>query len=319
MPLMNRRAAISAVAAVALAPALTKAQVASLEIFSVTEAGDGDDQLARAVTEGLNATRLLPVAGPVSAPGDDGVKGLAEFVSGARPRPGLLVLGLGSLGLIVRRKADESLDRCRPLASLIGEAQPIVVAEQSPIRSLQDLARLMREEPGGLRWAGRSLGGADHQLILQTAIAFGADPTRLNFQAGDERTEVAIKLMRGEADVATADLGDLSAQIRGGVLRPLAVSSAERAPGFNIPTFREQGADLTFLNWRGVFSRNRVEQGFFTRYEEAIHTLSELQGWRQLSEARNWVNLYAPEDSFTKLVASERLRLKSLFQAAKLM
>jgi hypothetical protein len=63
---MNRRAAIGAVAAAALTPAFARAQVASLEIFSVTDAGDGDDQLARAVTEGLNATRLLPIAGPVS-------------------------------------------------------------------------------------------------------------------------------------------------------------------------------------------------------------------------------------------------------------
>lgn len=228
------------------------------------------------------------------------------------------MLGLGSLGPLVLRKADRGLDGCRPLALLVGEAQPIVVLDKSPIRTFEDLKRTMREDPGRLRWAGRSAGGADHQLVLQAAIAMGADPTRVNYIAGDERTEASIKLMRGEADVATADLGDLSAQIRGGVVRPLAISSAQRAANFDIPTFHEQGVPLTFVNWRGVFARRRIEQAFFERFEEAMRTLSQLSGWRQLSAARNWLDIYAPEADFARLVAAERARLKALFETAQI-
>jgi putative tricarboxylic transport membrane protein len=318
LPLIDRRAALAAAAGAALYPVFAAAQIASLEIFTVTEAGDGDDQLARAIAEGLNTTRLLPNSGAVGVPGDGGEKGLAQFVSGARPRPGLLVLGLGSLGPLVLRKADSGLEGCRPLALLIGEAQPIVVLDKSPIRTFEDLVRTMREDPGKLRWAGRTAGGADHQLVLQTAAAMGADPARINYIAGDERTEVSIKLMRGEADVGTADLGDLSAQIRGGVLRPLAISSAQRAPGFDIPTFHEQGVPLTFVNWRGVFARRRIEQAFFQRFEDAMQTLSQLTGWRQLSAARNWLDIYAPEADFARLVTDERARLKALFETAQI-
>ncbi|WP_271169375.1 Bug family tripartite tricarboxylate transporter substrate binding protein [Hansschlegelia plantiphila] len=316
---LDRRRAFAAMAGGALL--LTRpaaAQIASLEIFSVAAPGDGDDQLARAIAEGLNTTRLLPSAGPVSVPGDGGVKGLAQFVSGARPRPGLLVIGLGTLGQLVLRKADESLDHCRPLALLVGESQPVVVAAKSPIRTLDDLLAAIRGDPERLRWAGRLRGGADHQLALLTTMAAGGDPTRLNYVGGDERSEAAVMLLTGEADVATGDLGDLSAQIRGGTLRALALSSPSRSPHFDIPTFRELGVDVTLINWRGAFARRSIERGLISRVEEALAALVRLEGWRQLSSQRYWLELYEPADQFAALVARERIRLKKLFADAKL-
>lgn len=315
---IDRRSALAAIAAAPLLglPAPARAQITSLEIFSSSEPGGGDDQLARAIAEGLNATRLLPNAGPVSVPGDGGVRGLAEFVSGGRPRPGMLVLGLGGLGSLVLRGMDDEIERCRPLAMLIGETQPIVVAAKSPITSLGQLVEMMRRDPGGLRWAGRERGGADHQLCLMMAAAVGADARRLNYIAGDERTEVAVSLLTGEADVATADLGDLAAQIRGGTLRALALPAEERLFGFDIPTFREQGHDLVFVNWRGVLSRLSLEPDLTMRFRDALKTLVGLQGWKQLSTARCWLDIYAPQDAFAAKVASERTRLKTLFAAA---
>jgi putative tricarboxylic transport membrane protein len=255
----------------------------------------------------------MPHAGAVSVPGEGGTKGLAEFASGARPRPGLLVLGLGTLGSLVARKADSGLDRCRPLALMIGESQPIVVAAASPIKTLEEFLDVVRKDPGRLRWAGRARGGADHQLALLTTIAAGADPRRLNYIAGDDRTEVAVLLQTGKADVATADLGDLAAQIRGGTLRAIALSSPERAPGFSIPTFRDLGVDLTFVNWRGVFARASTEPALVTRFESALATLTKLEGWKQLAANRSWLDLYAPADRFAALVGDERRRLAKLF------
>ena len=41
---------------------------------------------------------------------------------------------------------------------------------------------------------------------------------------------------------------------RPGRLRALAIASAERVEGIDIPTLREQGVPVTLVNWRGVFA-----------------------------------------------------------------
>ena len=319
-PRPDRRVVAGGLLAAAAAAALTSrpadAQIASMEVVAATGAGDGDDQLARAIAEGLTSTHLLPSAGAAAAPGEDGVTGFRQFVSGARPKPGLMVLGLGTLGSLVLRKADQELDRTLPLATMIGERQPVIVAADSPIRTVPDLLAAIRDDQGAVRWGGRRLGGADHQISLLTTQAAGGDLRRVNYLAGDDRTEVVGRLLRGEVSVATGGLADLLAQIRGGTVRALALASDEPAPGIEIPTFREQGVDVALLHWRGVIARKSLDPALAARFSDALKQLSQATGWRQLLNQRSWQELYAPGPQFAALLDRERARLAALFDAA---
>lgn len=311
----RRAVALGLVAAGAglMAPSPSRALISALEIVSGTGAGDGDDQLARAIAEGLTSTRLLPSAGAATAPGNAGVDGFRQFVSGARPKPGLMVLGLGTVGAIIIQKADEGLDRCQPIACMVGERQPVVVSATSPIKTLQDLFAAIRKDQGAVRWVGRALGGADHQIALLVTKAAGGDIRKVNYAAGDDRTEVATMLMKDEATVATGDLVDLTAQIRGGTLTALALSSGERAPLVDIPTFREQNVDIALIHWRGVVARVSMEPALAARFEDALTTLDRELGWRQLLEQLRWANLFSDADAFATRLKAERARMTALF------
>ena len=65
-----------------------------------------------------------------------------------------MIGGLGMIGAIQINKAPVTLDQVMPLALLTGEYQPLVVAADSPIKSLQDLIAKFKADPARSPGAG---------------------------------------------------------------------------------------------------------------------------------------------------------------------
>jgi tripartite-type tricarboxylate transporter receptor subunit TctC len=70
--------------------------------------------------------------------------------------------------------------------------------------------------------------------------------------------------------------------IKSGKVRPLAVSSAVRAKSLpEIPTFKEQGYDLEYYFWIGLFAPKGTPASIISKLREAINTAAhstEFQG-----------------------------------------
>ncbi len=62
------------------------------------------------------------------------------------------------------------------------------------------------------------------------------------------------QVMGGHITVATGGLNEFAQQLEAGKLRAIAISSPERLPGVDIPTFKEQGVDVELVNWRGLMA-----------------------------------------------------------------
>ena len=65
-----------------------------------------------------------------------------------------MVTGLGMVGAILTNKSPVTLDQVTPLARLTGEYQPLVVAADSPLKTLDDLIQKFKADPGSVSWAG---------------------------------------------------------------------------------------------------------------------------------------------------------------------
>ena len=65
------------------------------------------------------------------------------------------------------------------------------------------------------------------------------------------------QVMGGHITVATGGLNEMAQQLQAGKLRALGISSPERLPGVDIPTFKEQGVDVELVNWRGLMAPPR--------------------------------------------------------------
>src|SRR3712207_2136559 len=132
-----------------------QAQLKSVEIIAPAGPGGGYDQLARATQEVLEGQGLASGVQVVNVPGAGGTIGLAQFVTGKKRGNSLLVAGLGMIGAIKINQAPVTLDQVTPLARLIGEYQPMVVAPDSPLQTLDDLVRKFKADPGSDRKSTR--------------------------------------------------------------------------------------------------------------------------------------------------------------------
>ncbi|MDR4307838.1 hypothetical protein IHQ68_14535 [Chelatococcus sambhunathii] len=311
----GRREVLSgAAAALALSPSPALGQLAGLEVLAGGPPGDGQDQLARAIAEGLALTKLTPRAMPINVPRDQDA--LDSFLSGKRPRAALMVVGLSTIGGLQVANAGDLLDRSHPLCRVLGEHLPLVVRADSKLRSMQELAESIRKDAGAISWTGRGKGSADHQLALRVTEAAGGDIHRLDYRPFGTSAEASNAALQGKTTVATGALIEFVAQIKGGTLRALALASPERAEGLDIPTLKEAGLDVAHLNWRGVVSRDAVGRTLIDRYGEAIARVVRTPGWIELMKQRYWVDLFQPADAFQTFLAAERLRVGALLKKA---
>jgi putative tricarboxylic transport membrane protein len=312
-----RRSLLTAAAGAACALGLgapARAAVEGVEIIAPAGPGGGYDQLARATQQVLEAEGLASGVQVTNVPGAGGTIGLAQFVTGKRRGNNLLVSGLGMVGAVLTNKAPVTLDQVAPLARLQGEYQPLVVAADSPIKTLDDLVRTFRADPGSVSWGGFALGSPDHILTGLIVKAVGGDVTRMNYIVAGAGGEMLAQVMGGHITVATGGLNEFAQQLQAGKLRALAISSPERLPGVDIPTLKEQGVDVELVNWRGLMAPEGMRERDKKALEDALGAMVKSASWQAILKERGWVDAYLPSEPFAAFVKSEQERIAALLK-----
>ena len=261
---LSRRAFAATLMAGALALAApVQAEISGLDIIAPANPGGGWDQTARAMQAALQADKLASGVQVENIGGAGGTIGLAQFVSSkGKKGDAVLVGGLVMVGAILTNKSPVTLANVKPLARLTGEYELIVVPTDSPIQSMADLTAKLKEDPGSVSWGGGSAGGTDHILAGLIAKAAGVDPTKVNYIAHSGGGEALSAILGGHVTAGISGYEEFAPQIAAGKLRGLAISSDERLPGIDVPTLKEQGIDVSLVNWRGVFAAaERARQG----------------------------------------------------------
>jgi putative tricarboxylic transport membrane protein len=315
--MLPRRSVLLTAAAAACALGLAapaRAEVKGLEIIAPAGPGGGYDQLARATQQVLEAEGLASDVQVVNVPGAGGTIGLAQFVTGKKRGNNLMVTGLGMVGAVLTNKAPVTLDQVTPLARLQGEYQPLVVAADSPIRTLDDLVQKFKADPGSVSWGGFALGSPDHILTGLIVKAVGGDVTRMNYIVAGAGGEMLAQVMGGHITVATGGLNEFAQQIQAGKLRALAISSPERLPGVDIPTLKEQGVDVELVNWRGLMAPAGIRPADKKALEDALGRMVTSAPWQATLKERGWVDAYLPSEPFAAFVASEQERIAALLK-----
>jgi tripartite-type tricarboxylate transporter receptor subunit TctC len=155
--------------------------------------------------------------------------------------------------------------------SMLGSLPLVVVvnAERSPARSLDELMALSRTRTIN---GGSSGNGSPPHL--------GLELFRRIARAGDNVVHVPYRggapsvtdLAAGNLDMMVSNLPECLAQIRGGRLRALALTAAERHPLVpEVPTVRELGVPgLEISNWTAVLTQAAVPAPLLARLERDV-------------------------------------------------
>ena len=314
---VSRRALLATALACGVAfAAPAQAEIEGLEIIAPANPGGGWDQTARAMQAALQEAGLASGVQVTNVAGAGGTIGLAQFVtSKKRKGDAVLVGGLVMEGAILTNKAPVSLDDVTPLARLTGEYELIVVPADSPIKSMSDLVEKLKADPGSVSWAGGSAGGTDHILAGLIAKAAGVDPTKVNYIAHSGGGEALSAILGGHVTAGISGYEEFAPQIQAGKLRGIAISSDERLPGVDMPTIKEQGLDVSLVNWRGVVAPAGIRDRDKKALSEAVAQMVESPAWQDTLKKRGWLNMYQPADEFAAFLKEDREKVESTLKA----
>lgn len=291
-------AASSAVAAErAVAPAgLGDYPSKNVELTIPFAPGGGVDLFGRTVAQLLNDQKLVtrPIT-VVNRPGAGGSIGITLMVKKKGDPYSLLGIAIHAIVTPLTLGTPHSYRDMTPIAKLFSEYQMLVVRTASPIKSLKDIEAALKKDPGSLSIGGASLGNADHIAIAKFARAIGIDPGKLNYipySGGDANPAI----MGGHVDIGLGGL-DLMPHVEAGRMRVLAVSSPKRlgASFQKLPTFIEQGYDVTNDNWRGIFGPPEMPPAVVQYWRSALAQMVQSPAWKAELEKNQWVPTFETE------------------------
>ena len=156
------------------------------------------------------------------------------------------------LSAVFINKSPVTMTQATPIARLTGEYEVLVVSTASKLQTMADLVAMYKANPGNVSWGGGLAGGVDQLTAGMIVQAIGGELGKFNYVAFNSGGEVLAQTMGGHLTVGLGGYNEYAAQIAAGKLRALAITAPKRLDGVNIPTLKEQGIDVEFVNWRGL-------------------------------------------------------------------
>jgi putative tricarboxylic transport membrane protein len=286
-----------------------------LRLVAPAAPGGGWDQTARVMQQVLQQAGIARFAPVENIPGAAGTIGLARFIGAERGSGDtLMVSGLIMLGGIVTHRSPVTLRDVVPIARLTGEYEVIAVPTASPFRSLQELLTAFRARPESISWGGGSAGGSDQILAGLVADAVGVAPRRVNYIAFSGGGESLSAILGGQVSAGINGLAEFAPHLEAGTLRALAISSAVRLPGLDVPTLREQGVDVEFENWRSVVAPPGISPADRSRLEAAVAAMVRSAPWREALSRYRWLDRYLAGDDLARFADTEEQRVRDILK-----
>lgn len=288
--------AAALVSAVAFA---TPVWSADYKIIAPAAPGGGWDQTARSMQSALQDEGISPSVQVTNVPGAGGTIGLAQFVNQASGDPEQLIVGgYVMVGAILTNQSPVTLDQVTPIARLTGEYEAIVVPAASDIQDMAGLVAKLKADPGSVSWGGGSAGGTDHITAGLIAKATGVDPTKVNYIAFSGGGEALAAILGGQVTAGISSYSEFAAQVQAGQLRLLGVSSDERLPGVDAPTFKEAGVDVSIQNWRMVAAAPGISSEQKAAITADIDKLVKSEAWKKTLADKGWADTYLSGEAF---------------------
>jgi putative tricarboxylic transport membrane protein len=286
----------------------------SLKMMIPANPGGGWDQTGRNLAAAMQSAKLVSSVQFENKGGAGGTIGLAQFVNSSKGDPNALMMGgMVMVGAIYLDNAPVNLTMVTPVARLTGEYEAIVVPANSPHKTMGDLVKAFKANPGSVSWGGGSAGGTDHILVGLVAKAAGVDPAKINYVAFKGGGEAIAAIIGGHVTAGVSGIGEFAEQIKGKRMRALAVSSPARTDG--IATLKEQGLDVELANWRGVFGAPGITTQQRDALVKLVRAATESAAWKTTLEKFGWAPIFLGGDDYKKFVDEDTKRIAGIIDS----
>jgi len=320
---MRRRSLMLASAAAAALPRLAVAQDKYPSkivtwICPYAAGGNADNrsrQLARLMGKELGQTII--VDNKAGAGGNIGTDAIAKA------KPDGYTIGMGNFAPLA---VNQFLFKKIPFDP-IGDLVPILLIERgplilmvrndSPYKTVKDVVAAAKAAPGKLAYASGGIGGTHHLSGALFEHEASIDMIHSPYKSG---AAGATDLMGGQVQMMFEQMYAAMPSIKGGRLRPLAITSKVRSPLLpEIPTMAEAGfPGVEVQNWQGIVGPKGLPADVIATLNRVGNKALQDKEQRELMLGQgNEIAGGTPED-FAALIKTERPRWAKVVKDAKI-
>lgn len=324
--LSRRRLLGQATLIAAAGPALAQAALAQasliqsgrpIRILVGFAAGGGNDVIARIVAQKLSEGAL----GPVLVDNRTGASGLiaADMLAKAPPDGSTLMVAAQTtyaVAPVLYKSATFDARRDVAGVSLLGASPLVLIANPTfAAKTLAELIDMAKARPGALNYASGGVGTTPYMAAELFLFNTGLRMTHVSYRG--EAPAIA-DLLAGQVPLMFANVSVVTAQVRSGALRALAVTSPKRAPGLpDVPTLAESGiAGSDVETWFGLTAPAATPRDVVQRLNaEVLRALATPDLKQRFAELSLSVTPSSPEE-LDALIKSEAVRWSDVIQKA---
>ncbi len=302
---------LAALAAAGVLPLTARAN-ANLKMMIPANPGGGWDTTGRALGKALQDAGVASSVSYDNKGGAAGAIGLAQFVNASKgDANAMMVMGAVMLGGIITGKPPVDLKQATPIARLTSEYNVFVLPASSPLKTMGEVVEQMKKDPGSVKWGGGSRGSTEHIAAAMIARAVGVDPAKINYVAFRGGGEATAAILGGNVTVGGSGYSEFAQYIESGKMRAVAVTSAQRLKGINVPTLKEQGIDVDIGNWRGVYGAPGINDAQRKALTEMIVKATKSKAWAEAMEKNAWTPALMIGKEFDEFVDKEFASLRA--------
>ncbi len=321
MQLSRRRGLLTGAAALAVAggataqPAWTPGR--EVDLIAPSEAGSGFDLVARILQKVWQQSKLVTV--PVTVVNKPGASGSLGWTY-VRDRVGLgTYLAVVSDLIITNHLSGNTplhYDELTPVAILQKNDIGFLVPAASTIRTGQDFIDRLKQDPASVSIAMSGVGGQNHIALGLIMKAIGADVRKARVVGFTGSSAAQIAVVGNHVDVLIAPLSSVASQLEAGGLRGIGVASEERMKGAmaNTPTWREQGVNAVFFNWRGMIGPKGMTPAMLAYWDGIFAKTVQDPAWLESLAREQITSDYLDSTQAAAFLAREEADTRTVLQ-----
>lgn len=309
---------VLAVATAGVPPAFAQGWKPSRSVEFVVGAGSGggNDRTARVIQKILQDRKL--VASPIiviNKPGAGG--GVAQEYLNTRKSDGhyLMITNPALLTNPLTGVGSAKHTDITPIAQLFTEYVMLFVRADSAIKSGKDVIDRLRKDPGALSIAvAPGPGTGTHIATALVMKAAGIDSRALRVVSYKSAGEALAAVLGGHVDLMPSTPLNVLPHMQGGKVRVIGVTAPARVGGAfaHVPTWREQGMNAIFGNWRGVVGPGGLTNEQLAYWDTVFANLNAGEEWKTEIKNGLWDVTYMNSGESKKFLDQEYEQLRRI-------
>ncbi|WP_063584341.1 Bug family tripartite tricarboxylate transporter substrate binding protein [Achromobacter ruhlandii] len=234
--------------------------------------GGGTDAMARAVADKLGPMLKQTVV-VENKPGASNT--LAADLAAKSGDGHTMVMGVSTAHAIAPHLLKLGYDNDRDLTPVVfvgAVPNILVVNNQLPAQSVQELIGLLKRKPGEYNFASSGSGSTQHIAAELFKDATGVQMTHIPYRGSGP---AMVDLMGGQVQIAFETASSVIPHIKSGKVRALAVLSARRNPQLpDVPTMAEAGVSGVEMSaWYGIYMPSGTPAAVQQRVHDSVNAV----------------------------------------------